>query len=651
MKKILFGTAVAAAAMLSACETLAPQDGAIEGTVQETERIILTATIGADTKTYLEWEDSVFKTRWAADDEIMIWDRDVDYVGATDYESYLSYAELLSGAGESKAEFAIIEDEGSGVLPENYVAVYGEVWPEETTGQWMAWLPRNQRREIYETKSGELIQGFDRFDYPMIAVGEGKSLNFKNICAVLKVSITGNGEVIKNVSLSTLDEGVYLAGDALLDLNSSRPTITLSKENVGEYDVDVYSEINFGTTIREYNEDGSWSGEEYDVLSDDPVECYIVLPAQTYPSGLKLSILTDKGMMEKQLQPSLVFQPSELRELPVFEYETNVSLESKWRLQYAWEESLPVFFEEEGDWLVIRNQELYGNYYLYFCNYKGVDSMYGWRNDYNFSTQLTNTCGIFEENGQAIDIRHKGYYDLYLDYRTSRLFIMTAGTKMTDIPTTDEVFCQDYYRIMNDIPDGAMIKVYGNVQAVYDGGFIMHLGSWGNAIQVYTYYASEEIKAQLAGLEKGVTLELYATKSTKNGLPQLKDPVWCKVYADDRYDYINSSYDITSEMDEYQSDHYSYIRYVGRLEISGNYYNVVVDGASLTQGAIHYPIQDLSGYNGKEVAVEGFYAGRTYSSNSGLYYIQTVLTDISLPDVGGSTEDVVPDEDIVISTR
>ena len=43
MKKILFGTAVAAAAMLSACETLAPQDGVVEGTVQETERIILTA--------------------------------------------------------------------------------------------------------------------------------------------------------------------------------------------------------------------------------------------------------------------------------------------------------------------------------------------------------------------------------------------------------------------------------------------------------------------------------------------------------------------------------------------------------------------------------------------------------------------------------
>ena len=651
MKKILFGTAVAAAAMLSACETLAPQDGVVEGTVQETERIILTATIGADTKTYLEWQDSVFKTRWTADDYIILWDRDVDYVKVDDYDNYVSYAELLSGAGESKAEFAIIEDEGAGVLPENYVAVYGEVWPEETTGQWMAWLPRNQRRGIYETKSGDLIQGFDNYDYPMIAIGKGNELHFKNICAVLKVSITGDGETLRNVTLSSLDEGVYLAGDARLDLNTARPTYTFSPENEGEYIVDVYREINFDPSVPVYNEDGSWSEERAAVLSDEPVECYIVLPAQTYPSGLKLTLVTDEGLMEKQLQPNLVFQQSELRELPVFEYESTVSYESKWRLQYAWEEGTPVFFEEEGDWLVIRNQELYGNYYLYFCNYKGVDSMYGWRNDYNFSTQLTNTCGIFQEDGQAIDIRHKGYYDLYLDYRTSRLFIMTAGTKMTDIPTTDEVFCQDYYRIMNDIPDGAMIKVYGNVQAVYDGGFIMQLGSWGNAIQVYTYYASEEIKAQLAGIEKGVTLELYATKSTKNGLPQLKDPVWCKVYADDRYDYINSSYDITSQMDEYQSDHYSYIRYVGRLEISGNYYNVVVDGASLTQGAIHYPIQDLSGYNGKEVAVEGFYAGRTYSSNSGLYYIQTVLTDISLPDVGGSTEDVVPDDDIVISTR
>lgn len=650
MKKILFGTAVAAAAMLSACETLAPQDGVVEGTVQDTERIILTATIGADTKTYLEWQDSVFKTRWTADDEIILWDRDIDYVKVADYENYVSFAELLSGAGESKAEFAIIEDEGSGVLPENYVAVYGEVWPEETTGQWMAWLPRNQRREIYETKSGKLIQGFDSYDYPMIAVGKGNSLNFKNICAVLKVSITGNGEILKNVTLSSMDEGVYLAGDARLDLDTQRPSITLSNENVGEYLVDVYKEINFSTTIRDYTEDGSWTRDEYEVLSDKPVECYIIIPAQTYPSGLKLTVTTDKGLMEKQLQPNLVFQQSELRELPVFEYETNVSLESKWRLQYAWEESLPVFFEEEGDWLVIRNQELYGDYCLYFCNYKGVDSMYGWTSDYGNTIQLTNTCGIFQEGGMTIGIRRRGYYDLYLDYRTNRLFIMTAGTKMTDIPTTDDVFCQNYYRLM-EISDGAMIKAYGVVSALYDGGFILTLGEWESPILVYTYYASEEIKAQLAGIEKGVGVEFYATKSTKNGLIQLKDIVWCKVYPEVINNYNYSSNDITSQMDDYQSDYYNYIRYIGRLEISGNYYNVVVNGASFTQGAIHYPIQDLSGYNGKEVVVEGFYAGRTYSSNSGLYYIQTVLTDISLPDVGGSTEDVVPDDDIVISTR
>ena len=74
-----------------------------------------------------------------------------------------------------------------------------------------------------------------------------------------------------------------------------------------------------------------------------------------------------------------------------------------------------------------------------------------------------------------------------------------------------------------------------------------------------------------------------------------------------------------------------------------------MDGASRV-GSIQSPAVDLSGYNGKKVYLEGYYAGLTKSA-AGQQYLNIVLTKIALPDTDGSTEDVIPDDDLVVSTR
>lgn len=635
MKKIIFGLTVAAVALLSACETLAPQEGAAQsGSVSgaTSDKVTLTATVGADTKVFLEQtEDYVFKTRWEAGDDFIVYDRSVDY-SVVSLEDHCGYFELSEGAGESTAEFVLDE----GYLPESYVAVFGDTWADpQTEGKILMYHSQYQGREMHVNRDGETIQGFYGNQFPMVAEGTGNTLSFKNLASVLKLNVTGNGETLKSVTVTSLDEGVYLSGIAVLDLGtSSRPVLNFLTEDMPEYETEVFDHIRFDPSY----EDSDYNDHEAVLSSDDATECYIILPAQTYRSGLKLTLETEGGMMEVYTDENLVFSQSELRELDIV-YESNVDFDGRWRA-YG-EESVPVFFEEEyGDYLVARN--VYLDRYSVLNLYYG-DQQYHWSSEYDYATtQLTNTLGIiepFDEDDSWCNmyIAHDGYYDLYLAPTTLSLFVMSADLTLEDIPTTMDVACQNYYTIRDEISENAQVKAWGYVAAVYEKGYILCLD--GNyPILVYTSSAP--------GVNVGDAVEIYATKKTYyDPLPELKDITWSRVYPN----YTNpvfSGVDITSFIDDYSSSTYDYIRITGTLTVSGNYVNIVVDGAT-RQGSIQSPNFDVSEYVGEKVTVEGFFTGITENNS----YVTMVCTKIMLPDTDGSTEDVIPDDDIIIQTR
>jgi hypothetical protein len=215
---------------------------------------------------------------------------------------------------------------------------------------------------------------------------------------------------------------------------------------------------------------------------------------------------------------------------------------------------------------------------------------------------------------------------------------MTSGVSLSDIPTTEEVFCQDYEKILQ-MSEGATIKAYGTVCAVTTKGFMIQLGGGGLPILIYD--------TSLSGLEIGDAVELYAKKTKYAGLPELKSISWSKVYKNGGRDIYESYYDITQNFEGYASDYYQPISFFGTLSISSPYHNITVDGASRV-GSIQSPAIDLSGYDGKKVYLEGYYAGL---SGANQQYLNIVLTKIALPDTDGSTEDVIPDDDLVVSTR
>ena len=79
-----------------------------------------------------------------------------------------------------------------------------------------------------------------------------------------------------------------------------------------------------------------------------------------------------------------------------------------------------------------------------------------------------------------------------------------------------------------------------------------------------------------------------------------------------------------------------YISYKGTLEISGNYYNVTVAGASTAVGSLSYPNSGLvdASYNGKEIIVTGYAIGVSRSE-----FVNTMAIEVELSGDNGSTEE------------
>lgn len=645
MKKNIFGIAVAALAMLSACERHEPQVEPAPETNKE--QVILTASIGAETKTFLEQvSEDVFKVRWAEDDDIILYDLDIDYsLGEESYEDedYYGYFEIQKGIGESSAEFVL--DEGH--LPDRYLAIYGDIWPEEN-GQWMVWAPKFQGLERYETKSGESIVSFEGYDYPMYAIGSGSDIQFKNLFSVLKLNIKGNGEQLNLIKVSSLDEGIWLAGDARIDFSASKPVITFSKENVGEYEVDVYDYINLDPKTGQETREPA-------VLSDEPIECYVVLPAQTYTSGLKITLTTSDGYMEVTTDANLKFEVGELREIPAFEYQETVSYAGEWTLRDDNYE-MPIIMTEENGYYVIKNYYSNGSD-LWIED--GEGGAYGWYvegDDYYGTYQRTNVKGLLQKSTRDNVNRIRlisGYYDFYLDAENECLYVMDAGMSPADLPTGDYFVCNDYYTLRETRYENNPVKVWGYVVAVYTRGFIIELGNNGNKINVYTFDSenlSSEMKAELDGVEVGDRVELYATNTTYfSGLPELADVIWIKVHNKENiHIYSDSPYSVT---EHYENDYYSYISMSGILSTEGSAYIIVLDEEGCCLGNIFFPTQNMEEYIGKQILVHGFYVGTDYAiteDDQQKSRMNIVATKIMVPNIDGSTEDVIPDDDIVV---
>ena len=629
MKRIFIGTAVVAMALLSACETLEiqeslPQDMTSAGVSGGAHQVLFTATLGNDTKTYLEYdaEKNVYKTLWSENDVIQVLDP------AT---GIWEECRLLEGAGTQTATFV-----GS-LEADSYIAVYSTgadmTADGELTVYMSNWQSNNQHwywDEVTQTEKMETRLPNNAF--PMVAQSDTKTFSFKNLCSLLKVSVTGNGEELRYIYVRTNDKNISLTGTATIDMSGDEPALKFD---------DGYDYIEF-----------SYWG----VLDDTPSERYIVLPAQTYTGGLTLEFVTDRGTMDVTVTDDIEMRRSRIRKIEVA-YETEEWSEPSdtWGIcgeMTGWTDDIPM--EYEDGYFVARNVQLEAwQNFVFRSNGDWDGARYALSQEYYyyFGNNAPTNTNISVVNGEwqsyyNMAVLVSGTYDLYLDVYKEEAFIMSAGVALDDIPTTSYVQGWNYDNLNSKV-DGTLVKVEGYVMAKTNLGFILALdGKYQNSIYVY------DKNNLLEHIELGNYVDVYAKKITYRGLAELEYSsdagCWSYVLDPTVVDYsAEYAVDITDYISSYSPDRYQYVRVMGTLTKSGNYYNLVVDGATVI-GSIISPVQDLTEYLDKTVCVEGYFCG--LQTSGGVTYSNIALKRISGVDTEGSTPDVGVGGDIIVSS-
>ena len=111
----------------------------------------------------------------------------------------------------------------------------------------------------------------------------------------------------------------------------------------------------------------------------------------------------------------------------------------------------------------------------------------------------------------------------------------------------------------------------------------------------------------------GDNLKIWAKKTTYNGVPELTDITAVDVISSGNAVKHPDAKDITATATEYTAAVAEYVRLSGTLTVSGNYYNIALDGVDTgtKQGSIVYPTDDLNAksFDGKKITVTGYYNG------------------------------------------
>jgi len=123
-----------------------------------------------------------------------------------------------------------------------------------------------------------------------------------------------------------------------------------------------------------------------------------------------------------------------------------------------------------------------------------------------------------------------------------------------------------------------------------------------------------------------------------SGLKQIASPVVAVVSTGN--EVVLPEPKVVEDVDSYASDKIELIQYVGKLTISGSYYNVVITGAE-RKGSIQYPLNtdELAALKDKSITATGFFTGISGSSTK---YVNMMAT--SVEEYVGNVFEVTPVE-------
>ena len=587
MKKHLLGMLMAGAAVLSACEAnLHP-----ELTENEPDVVVFTASLGQGTKTYLDYDADagVYKTKWADGDGILL-------LALQANQTYSSTnLTLTSGAGTTEGVFK------SAISGNEYIAYYGRYESNSavTSGVINPAFPSYQYDRKLSVADG--TASFQDDAFPMYAEGESNHLEFKNLGAVLKMSLLGT-DYIDNIVVKA---NVPISGYATIVRGSDdAPLHTVMIDSLSMNSITYYLKAQLSET--------------------EAKDCYIVLPAQTYTGGLKVTINSTLGSMTKTFSSDLVFQRSQLRAIPTLTY-VNESYHSMGLISSAsnWTEDCE---------LVLKDNVYVGRVTLSEDEEFKFRANGSW--DYNlgsYDAVVSGTVVNLVPDGPDMKVAVAGTYDVVLNLAEKTAVFTLVEEEIPVVSTYDE---------LATFEDGSVVRAQGYVLAANSRGFIFNLnGTIDNSVFVY-----QGADQSMYAPKIGNIVELLAEKGTYGEHAELTNIKSVEIIDASEQDWtathlVDLSKNPTA-FDEFAYDRPVFVRMRGTLEKNGDQWNVVVGGAT-RKGSIEFPAWDLSGYIGQPIIVDGWYIGGTTST------LSVVERYISYGGVdGGSTEDVVPGDDI-----
>lgn len=177
--------------------------------------------------------------------------------------------------------------------------------------------------------------------------------------------------------------------------------------------------------------------------------------------------------------------------------------------------------------------------------------------------------------------------------------VVQAGAPSTGSSVTEIIAAADNDEVRT-LPTTLVVALTTNGAVLSDGQ---------NAVFAYGNDAAK--------LKIGDGVSISATKTTYNGVPELKDFDASDIFVDSEGNTVAypDAKDITSQIETYAAATAEYIKFSGTLNVSadGKYYNMDFDGIdpNTKQGSIYYPAAslDANSWNGKKITVTGYFNG------------------------------------------
>lgn len=228
-----------------------------------------------ETRTHLSGpEGGIYYPCWSGDEEIAV------YIDGSPIPQRFAF---VSGKDARQGTFA-----GPGI-GDQYVALY----------------PFSARKEYDDenltislpSEQSYTPGSFSEDAFPMLAVSGSNTLSFKNLCAVLKVSLTGKTNVL-SVSFTANDPSRSVSGEGTISMKEADDPVLVMAESKSP-------------SVRLVCEGVP--------LSDSPTDFFLVVPPGPYPGGFTLKIKTPEGSIVKIVDRDILFKRSEIRAIPAFE--------------------------------------------------------------------------------------------------------------------------------------------------------------------------------------------------------------------------------------------------------------------------------------------------------------------------------------------